>query len=731
MSRVSRHFKNLLKEISFFLFITMDKSTLGPIHYVWFAAVGSALAVVIVVLCIKEYAREWKHHQAIARRLQIKAVEEKIKTLESELPSVNEETRAKHEDRLRMMKMIRAQALAMPVKIQQIQVDSLKRVDRCTTCHTGIEDVNMNAHENPYKGHPGKYLQWHDIEKFGCTICHEGQGLSTDYMHAAHKPLRGLDRPWQKAVLSRYLIQSSCGKCHLDKEVPFAPLLSKGRDVIEKAGCSGCHKIRLYESQEKVGPSLDLLGSKVNRAWLLRWLSEPREYDPSAGLIRPRMPKFNLSKDQILALEAFLMASRNDAALKEPVEGGDPEAGALLFRESRCVTCHLVEGKGGYLGPELAGITSKVSKKWLYSYIKDTHFFQPRTKMPQFNFTEKQMSDIVEYLCEELQGEELEIPEDFENVPDSDKNSGEMVNNGKKIFMDYGCTGCHAKTGIDQGRIAPDIIGLGSRDEEGLEWGNVHGIDKYTGNWVFARLKDPILLDKKAKMPVFPFTEDEMAAATVALLSDTMEDIPSQYIVSATNRNNYPDLPGEFGKLVDKYRCRSCHVVYGDGGWVSMHPLDGEGSEVRKEWLRGYFTLPYTLRPILAERMVNLKMSDSEIDLLVNFFGSVMVLNSIPVEEYTFKEEEIAKGKSLFDKYGCISCHIMGKGGGYVGPPLTTVGDRLTTGWIYEYIKNPRYYETWSLQPDYGFSAEDARALTAYLASCKEVKKDIRISQGK
>ena len=709
----------------------MDKSALGPTHYIWFAAVGAALAVATVALCIKEYAREWKHHQAIVKRLQIKAVEEKIKTLESEFPSVKEEMKAKHAERLRMMRMVRAQVLANPVKIQQIQIDSLKRVDRCTTCHTGIEDVDMKDQENPYKGHPGKYLQWHDIENYGCTVCHEGQGLSTDYRHAAHKPLRGLDRPWQNAVLSRYLIQSSCGKCHLDKEVPFAPLLSKGRDVIEKAGCSGCHKVRLYENQEKIGPSLDRLGSKVNRTWFLRWLSNPREYDPQEGLIRSRMPKFNLSKEQILALEAFLMASVNETALKEPVEGGDPEAGGLLFRESRCVTCHLVEGKGGYLAPELSGITSKVNKKWLYNWIKDPHYFQPRTKMPQFNFSEKQLSDLVEYIWEEFQGEELEIPKEFEVISSSDKDTGEMVEHGKKIFMEYGCTGCHTKTGIEQGRIAPDITGLASRDEERLEWGNAQGVDKYIGNWVFARLKDPDLLEKKAKMPYFPLTEEEMAAATMALLSDAGEDIPSQYVVSASDRENYPDLPGEFGKIVDKYRCRSCHVVYGKGGWVSMHPLDSEGSEVKKEWLRGYFSLPYSLRPILPERMVNLKMSDSEVDLLVNFFTTVMVNNSIAGDKGTFTEEEVARGKRLFDKYGCISCHIMGKDGGYVGPPLTTVGDRLTAGWMFAYLKNPRYYEPWSIQPDYGFSEEEAGALAAYLTSCKEMKKDIRVSQGK
>lgn len=292
------------------------------------------------------------------------------------------------------------------------------------------------------------YLHWHDVEYFGCTVCHEGQGLSTDYMHAAHRPIRGLDRPWQKGVLPKYLIQSSCGKCHLDREVPFAPLLSKGRDTIKKAGCAGCHKIRLFEEQEKVAPSLDGLSNKVNRAWLLRWFLNPREYDEGRDLIRHRMPRFNLSKEQILDLEAFLMTAKGKT-LVEPVMDGDVENGGLLFRESRCVTCHKIEGKGGYLAPELSMVTTKVSKAWMYNWIKDQHAFQPKTKMPQFNFTEQQVLDIVAYIWDEFGEEKPEIPDGFEETSIPEKDVRERIARGKTIFMEYGCTGCHTKSGLE------------------------------------------------------------------------------------------------------------------------------------------------------------------------------------------------------------------------------------------------------------------------------------------
>lgn len=51
------------------------------------------------------------------------------------------------------------------------------------------------------------------------------------------------------------------------------------------------------------------------------------------------------------------------------------------------------------------------------------------------------------------------------------------------------------------------------------------------------------------------------------------------------------------------------------------------------------------------------------------------------------------------------------------------MGDRLTAGWIYCFIKDPQHYEPWSIQPDYDLSDEDARALTAYLTTRREENK--------
>ncbi|MFQ5862647.1 MAG: c-type cytochrome [Candidatus Brocadiales bacterium] len=744
----------------------MGRSSIGLVHYVWFAGLGTALVLAIGWLCIHEYLREWKHHQAIAKRLELKSLESELDALEMEINQAEGPRREKLEERRKVLSMVYAQIKTRPKEIQQIQLDYFRRVDRCVTCHRAIENEAMVGQPEPYGGHPGKFLSWHEVQDFGCTICHEGQGLSTDYMNAAHESIRihgkHRDRPWPRGVLPRYLLQSSCGKCHLSKNVPYAPLLTKGRELIEKSGCSGCHKIRLFEDlgdddSEKVAPPLDRLGNKVNRTWLLQWLNNPRDYDPVEEFNRPRMPRFDLTKEDILCLAEFLLSSKDGQALVEPPPEGDPDRGGLIFRESRCVTCHTIEGKGGYISPELELITTKVSRKWAYNWLRKTHYFDFKTKMPQFGFTPEQAISVIDHLWYEYEAEPLEPPEGFQEAEEALKLSKkERIARGKVLFLDKGCTGCHPRSDVEpQGRTGRPLEEFALMDEETLEWGEVDKskIEPYVGNWVFLRLRDPRALAPEGKMPHFPLTEAEAVMITVALLSDAGDEIPKEYLVehekylvggksprypnppyplphggihgvSAKTIKDYPESPGEFGRIVDKYRCRSCHVVFGNGGWVSTHPLDMEGSQVQRDWLRDYFGLPYSLRPILKERMLNLKMDPQEVDFLTEFFKTVSIDNTIShTLGSTLTEQEAQQGKTLFEEKGCGACHIVEGKGGFVGPTLDKVGERLMAGWIYAFLRDPQLYEPWTIQPNYGLSEQEARALTAYLMTRRGEKK--------
>ena len=70
----------------------------------------------------------------------------------------------------------REAAKKMRLEIKQIVLDEWKKIDRCQTCHLGVDDARMAAQELPYRAHSGEHLKHHPSADYGCTICHDGQG---------------------------------------------------------------------------------------------------------------------------------------------------------------------------------------------------------------------------------------------------------------------------------------------------------------------------------------------------------------------------------------------------------------------------------------------------------------------------------------------------------------------------------------------------------------------------
>jgi hypothetical protein len=162
-----------------------------------------------------------------------------------------------------------------PVELRQIFVKDWNRVDRCVSCHVGIENPDFQNEPQPLTTHPGTLLRHHPVEKYGCTICHQGQGRATD-KEGAH----GLDPSWEQPLLTGALVQATCARCHHGDQVPEAPVAMRGRRLLTDLGCSGCHQLGREYTQEKSGPPLTRIGSKTSRQWLVQWLSNPIGYLP-------------------------------------------------------------------------------------------------------------------------------------------------------------------------------------------------------------------------------------------------------------------------------------------------------------------------------------------------------------------------------------------------------------------------------------------------------------------
>ncbi len=246
------------------------------------------------------------------------------------------------------------------IKMRQIFLPGLNRVDRCVSCHVGIEDSRMDHAKQPLTVHPGDILENHEIDAIGCTVCHDGQGRAVTAKEAHAVGILY----WEKPMLFQPFLESNCFRCHNVNELPQATLYHQGRKLFLTHGCLGCHQLDTkggqigtdmsnladanvhlkYPVNEKL---IDQFHRNINLAYIYECIKDPR-----AKPVVTAMPDFHFSESEIKALMVFLKAQSKMAVpssyLVQKTEGHQPEdvQGGALYRKY-CVACHGADAKGG------------------------------------------------------------------------------------------------------------------------------------------------------------------------------------------------------------------------------------------------------------------------------------------------------------------------------------------------------------------------------------------------
>ena len=198
-----------------------------------FYALNAALLVAFGAAYWLDYNAEWKHYQKEYYRLTSESLKKQ---------ATSETDPAKKKDLLAQADKI-AHA---PLEIKQIINKDLGKVDRCITCHVGMDQytnptMKNDLAQNPYKAHPNVDVldKNHPFSKYGCTICHQGQGLATTVTDA-----HGKVHNWERPLLEGKRVQASCARCHQNFEhLPGAEVAAKGKQLFYQHGCQGCHAI--------------------------------------------------------------------------------------------------------------------------------------------------------------------------------------------------------------------------------------------------------------------------------------------------------------------------------------------------------------------------------------------------------------------------------------------------------------------------------------------------------
>ncbi len=269
-------------------------------------------------------------------------------------------------------------ARAYKVGFQQIFLPDLDRVDRCVSCHTGIDNPAMAEAEQPLRTHPGTIFEHHPLDKFGCTVCHDGQGRAVD-RDTAH----GDVAHWLHPLLKGKTVYRNCGRCHYENDlfgaendlyaksgepnplnqaeltafVPGGKSIARGKQLVQQMGCLGCHT---YRGRGGVlGPEITYTGDKgvhdfdfthiqgehTVRQWLVEHFKRPSEISPGS-----LMPELELNEGQIQDLTEYMLSLRKKSmsAAYTPVPPRDVSevAGGQQLYSMFCSACHGRDGAG-------------------------------------------------------------------------------------------------------------------------------------------------------------------------------------------------------------------------------------------------------------------------------------------------------------------------------------------------------------------------------------------------
>ncbi len=224
---------------------------------------------------------------------------------------------------------------------KQLFLPDLNRVDRCVTCHVAVDNPAMADAPQPLTSHPGDVIISHPKERFGCTICHLGQGRATTQADAhGHVP------HWPEPMVSREEMHQACIRCHTERSLDGAEEYNLAMGLVYEKACLACHKIRGKGGD--VGPVLDRAGELHDAEWHFKHFK-----DPKSVVATSEMPDLKLTDEDTNRLVSLMMGLVDPPipadllSIPQPKAAGAPagepiDALALgdFVGSKFCISCH-------------------------------------------------------------------------------------------------------------------------------------------------------------------------------------------------------------------------------------------------------------------------------------------------------------------------------------------------------------------------------------------------------
>jgi mono/diheme cytochrome c family protein len=416
--------------------------------------------------------------------------------------------------------------------------------------------------------------------------------------------------------------------------------------------------------------------------------------------------------------------------------------GRQVLAELNCIGCHKLQGieRPAMLGPDLSSIGTKVSREWIYKWLKEPRTIvdkdgnvtvngvetEEEPRMPKFRLSETELGALTAYLS--VQKAKPLVPYKISPaVVAAWSKNPELISQGELRFRQMFCSTCHSlavtragETKLIGGDIGPELTKVGS---------------KVNPDWLISWLRDPEAYLPHTRMPKYGWSDEDLYKVTQYI---------SAKLVDSDLLSNVPKLDPPSDEEIQTGRrlftekgCASCHSIEGLNPQKDFGPdLSALGGKNASDLEFGTAKIPHNLVSYIqaklqdpvsvnpAARMPQYNWQPGDLDAVTTALLSMKgapptsALQNLVVPRKEVAFHPTGSFAEVYERYKCYTCHKFNGYGGDLAPDLTYEGSRAQRQWLIEFLKSPQTLRPTLIlrMPQLNMSDKDAATLADYLS---------------
>ncbi len=448
-----------------------------------------------------------------------------------------------------------------------------------------------------------------------------------------------------------------------------------------------------------------------------------------------------LAWEQPILPAHFLQASCGSCHQSDLNETPQLTRGRELLSRLNCQACHRLSTiDRSALGPDLSSVGYKVSRQWIYKWLKE-----PRTvldkdgnvavngyengdesRMPKFRLKDEEIVALSGYLSSQ-KAKPVEEYKINPAVVAAWSKKPDLISQSEPRFRQMMCTTCHplavtraGETKLIGGNVGPELTKVGSKVNE---------------QWLVSWLRNPQGYLPHNNMPRYGWTDEDLYKVSQYVMnkltdSDLLAGIPQQGEPTEDELKNGKRLFLEKG-------CASCHHIDGISPQKDFGPdLTALGGKNASELEFGKSKIEHNLPAYIqtklqdpvavnpAARMPQYAWNQADLDAVTTALlsqtgpkqTSALQHLVVPKKEPSF--QAMGDFAEVYERYKCYACHRFNGAGGTLAPDLSYEGSRAQKKWIVEFLKNPQTIRPTLIlrMPQFNMTDREAATVAEYLS---------------